>query len=290
LYAIGTQGFAGREFSSTFFTYPTPQDIEFAKNLKVGNHGFIIRTNNNCTYAKLVKIKVDRKGVRMFRFQCNINGDVKEIPENKLVHHIRRANQFVPNSFGSFVLTQNSTNDGHSNDIFKLVVGPKRSEEYTIKSGKSKGNTKCRRFCQVLGCRKLKQNIIQNEVDLCIQHGNMYKRSGSRISENDITKYDVIGTRNVHGNNVYQDLCAEYKDRWFDDDSTNDYNTEVKLHLVEKICEEFSRQVPDGRFLIVVGKDLPEEAICEMTNDEIYAKIYRHMNNLKKQLKSEYIL
>jgi hypothetical protein len=79
-------------------------------------------------------------------------------------------------------------------------------------------------------------------------------------------------------------------DKWFDDDYTDDPSTSVKLSLVKIICEEFSHQVPSGRFLIRVGKGTDQETILEMTDDEIYSKTHKHMVNLRNALKSEYIL
>jgi len=167
LYEIGTLGIAGRDFSSTFFTHTT-QDVEFAKNLKTGNHGFIMRSNYNTTYAKLLSIEVDNIGRRTFRFQYDINSEyTKDIFKDRLVAHIRRANQFIPNSVGSFVITQNSTNAGHSIDIFKLRIGPQRSEKHMSKSGKSKGVEKSVRFCQVVGWSNQKARVSDDNVHLC---------------------------------------------------------------------------------------------------------------------------
>ena len=86
----------------------------------------------------------------------------KDISEDRLVAHIRHANQFISNSVGSFVITQNSTNTGHSIDIFKLRIGPQRSEKHMSKSGKSKGVEKSVRFCQVVGCSN--QKALTNDA------------------------------------------------------------------------------------------------------------------------------
>lgn len=259
--------------------------------MKVGNHCFIARSNYDITYAKLHAIKVDKMRRRTFCFQYYINTEyTKDISEDLLVDHIRRANQFIPNSVGSFVITQNSTNAGHSNDMFKLVIGPLQTIKIATKSGKYKGLVRTQRFCQVVGCSNHKYGKSNDGVDLCSTHGSMYKRSGSKIDDGDITEFDVIGCTNSSGNNTYNALCDKMIEKWFDDDTTNDPDTIVKLSLVKTICKEFSHQVPSGRFLIRVGKGTDQETILEMTDDEIYSKTHKHMVNLRNALKSEYIL
>jgi len=294
LYEIGTLGIAGRQFPSPFFTHTT-QDVEFATNLKAGNHCFLARSNFKFTYAKLHAIEVDEMGRRTFRFQYDIKSKyTKDIPEALLVDHIRRANQFLPENIGSFILTNNSTNAGYSNDIFKLEIGPQRSVKSASKSGKSKGKAKTVRYCQVVGCNYVRttRQGPSDEVDLCEGHGSMYKRSGSKIDKDDIADIDVIGNTmniNARGNNEYRAICAQYVDKWYDDDSTNDRSTTVKLSLVKIICEEFSNLFPSGRFLTIVGKGTSQETILVMTDNEIYNKIYAHMFKLRNALKSEYI-
>jgi len=76
------------------------------------------------------------------------------------------------------------------------------------KTGKNKGKILTIKCCWVVDCTCQGDSFSKEDgVILCLTHGSMYKRPGTRIEENDITIFDVIGQKDNDWNNEYNNIC-----------------------------------------------------------------------------------